>query len=153
VVPSVVATPPATPPTGTTTTAAAGEVKQITKIAGIHNTSKPKKIDLDYVQLLTGPAAETAAAAHGDEVTNDYYVVNDNKKLRTFPVSKSVVVVLHPGEGAEYKHTFSFADFRTLYETSNEKVVGGRHYLIADSLFYVTMKNGVVTRIENLWTP
>jgi hypothetical protein len=153
VVPSVVATPPTTPATGATATASAAEVKQITKIAGINSTSKPKKIELDYVQLLTGPAAETAAAAHGDEVTNDYYVVNDSKKIKTFPVSKSVVVVLHPGEGAEYKHTFSLAEFKTLYETSNEKVVAGRHYLVADSLFYVTIKNGVITHIENLWTP
>jgi hypothetical protein len=41
----------------------------------------------DLACYYTGPIAETIAAGRGDEVNNDYYVVNDNPTLRTVPVA------------------------------------------------------------------
>jgi hypothetical protein len=42
---------------------------------------------------LTGAAAASAAKAHGQTVEDDYFIVNDNKLIRTFPVATTVTVV------------------------------------------------------------
>jgi len=49
-------------------------------------------VTMDQAEFLTGKAAAAAATAHGDESPppNDYYIVNDNRQLRTFPIAKSV---------------------------------------------------------------
>jgi len=49
----------------------------------------------DRAILLTGPAAGAASAAHGGEspVPNDYYIQNDNPRLRDVPVRDDVTVV------------------------------------------------------------
>jgi hypothetical protein len=49
----------------------------------------------DRAILLTGPAADAASAAHGGEspVPNDYYIQNDNPRLRDLPVRDDVSVV------------------------------------------------------------
>lgn len=49
----------------------------------------------DRAILLTGPAADAASAAHGGEspVPNDYYIQNDNPRLRDIPVRDDVTVV------------------------------------------------------------
>jgi hypothetical protein len=49
----------------------------------------------DRAILLTGPAADAASAAHGGEspVPNDYYIQNDNSRLRDIPVRDDVTVI------------------------------------------------------------
>jgi hypothetical protein len=49
----------------------------------------------DRAIYLTGPAADAASAAHGGEspVPNDYYIQNDNPRLRDVPVRDDVTVV------------------------------------------------------------
>ena len=63
-------------------------------------------IDADYIQFFTGDEATEAAKKHHDADTsydekgkitsiiadNDYYIVNDNKKIRTLPLSKNVKI-------------------------------------------------------------
>jgi hypothetical protein len=51
------------------------------------------KLTFDRATLLTGKAAAAAAKAHGQQVDDDYFIVNDNPLIRTFPLSPSVVVV------------------------------------------------------------
>jgi hypothetical protein len=41
----------------------------------------------DLACYYVGAAAESEAASRGDEVNNDYYVVNDNPTLRTLPLA------------------------------------------------------------------
>jgi hypothetical protein len=43
-------------------------------------------VDFDLACYYVGAAAEQTAASRGDEVNNDYYVVNDNPALRTINV-------------------------------------------------------------------
>jgi hypothetical protein len=105
----------------------------------------------DYVQFLTGSAALKAAKAHGDTVDNDYYVVNDNKKLRTFPLSSGVVIQLHPGSGPTYSRYFTIDEFKTLLEDGTA-TYGGKYYT-GNGMYYIDVKNGQVTRIETLWVP
>lgn len=51
-------------------------------------------VTVDYAEILNGDAAAAAATAHGDESPppNDYYIVNDNPKLREFPADKNLTV-------------------------------------------------------------
>lgn len=44
-------------------------------------------LGLDLACFYVGPAAEAEAASRGDEVNNDYYVVNDNPAVRTLTVA------------------------------------------------------------------
>lgn len=64
-----------------------GYLKTVTTVAGA------TKLTFDRATLLTGAAAASAAKAHGQTVEDDYFIVNDNPLIRTFPVSPSVVVV------------------------------------------------------------
>jgi hypothetical protein len=44
-------------------------------------------ISFDLACYYVGAAAEAEAASRGDEVNNDYYVVNDSPQVRTLPVA------------------------------------------------------------------
>jgi hypothetical protein len=59
--------------------------------------AKPGAIYLrfDRAVLLTGKAADAASAAHGGEspVPNDYYIQNDNPRLRDLAIANQVTVV------------------------------------------------------------
>jgi hypothetical protein len=45
------------------------------------------QVTFDLACFYSGPAAEDAAATRGDEVVNDYYVVDDNPGQRTIQVA------------------------------------------------------------------
>jgi hypothetical protein len=110
-------------------------------------------LNCDYVQFLTGAAAEKAAKKHGDTVENDYYVVNDNAAKRTIPVAAGVTIVLHPGDGPQFKRVFTLAQFEDLMDNTSA-TYGGRTYMwSSDTTYYVNVKNGKITRIENQWVP
>jgi hypothetical protein len=110
-------------------------------------------LTFDYVQFLTGAAATKAAAAHGDTVENDYYVANDNTKLRTFPVSSAIVIKLHPGDGPELSRNFTFAEFKSLMAGGSATYGGKTYDWSAETTYYINVKNGEVTRVENQWVP
>ncbi|GGH57448.1 hypothetical protein HNQ91_000219 [Filimonas zeae] len=75
-------------------------------------------IDADYIQFLMGKAAVTAARKKGDaeplvrngdttwSVPNDYYILNENRKIRTLALQPGfrLVTVKQPGDvpGVEY---------------------------------------------------
>jgi hypothetical protein len=126
------------------------EATFITK-AGVANGSPT--LTFDYVQFLTGAAAMKAAAAHGDTVENDYYVANDNTKLRTFPVAAAVVIKLHPGDGPELSRNFTVAEFKSLISGGSATYGGKTYDWSAETTYYINVKNGKVTRVENQWVP
>jgi hypothetical protein len=45
------------------------------------------ELSFDLACYFVGAAAEAEAARRGDEVNNDYYVVNDNPQSRTLPLA------------------------------------------------------------------
>jgi hypothetical protein len=57
--------------------------------------TSPVRLSFDQAEFLTGAAANEAAAAHGEQtpVPNDYYIVNDNPRLRTRTVAGDAVVL------------------------------------------------------------
>jgi hypothetical protein len=107
----------------------------------------------DYVQFLTGQAAEKAAKKQGDTVENDYYVVNENSLKRTISVAAGVTIVLHPGDGPQFKRVFTLAQFEDLMDNTSA-TYGGRTYMWSnDTIYYINVKNNKITRIENQWVP
>jgi hypothetical protein len=94
--------------------------------------------EFDLAQLLTGAAAEAAAAERGDEVNNDYYIVNDNPRLRTLIAEGDTVVQVLEGGTPDLIDT-NVADFAV--ERS------------PDAGFWVTIEDGIVTEIEQQFVP
>ncbi len=86
--------PPAEEPAKATDTAAKNE-RQYSFVREVSAGSQPT-IVADYAQFLTGSAAAAAAAADGGESPppNDYYVLNENPKLRTLKVKPGISVKL-----------------------------------------------------------
>jgi hypothetical protein len=106
----------------------------------------------DYVQFLTGSDAIKAATAHGDTVENDYYVVNDNPKLRTFPVASGVTIKLHPGDPSSSR-IFTFSEFKALMGSGTATYGGQVYDWNSQQTYYINVNNGKVTRVENVWVP
>lgn len=76
-------------------------------IIGVIQKNDTNFIDADYIQYLTGQAAIDAAIKHHEadtfktvdgkihvDVPNDYFIVNDNKKIRRLPIDKNCVIDL-----------------------------------------------------------
>lgn len=69
----------------------------------------PLLLTFDLAYFYTGAEANTQASAHGDEVPvpNDVYIVNDNAKLRQYPIASTVTVkYIPPGVSALKKGDF-----------------------------------------------
>jgi hypothetical protein len=90
---SPTASPVASRPT-TSPTASPSLTTDFGFFAGVEQATAPVRLKWDRATFLTGEAANKAAAAHGDEtpVPNDYYIVNDNPKLRVLVLASTVDV-------------------------------------------------------------
>lgn len=98
----------------------------------------PIAVDVDYVQMLTGKAAIAAAIKRGDTdtsfddkgkildvyVPNDYYMVNDNTKIRRLVFSKQAAIIF-------------------LRSSPN----------IKESLFELNIKNDTIIRCKEVYLP
>jgi hypothetical protein len=116
----------------------------------LHAADLPgRTLTVDVIQFLTGQAARDAYQAdHPDDPDgppNDYYLLNVNPRLRTLPVAADVeveLVLLHLGEGADLKPSS--------WERLLDDLAGAPsdQDLISYSPFWLTLDDGVVTRIE-----
>ncbi|MHB9004131.1 MAG: hypothetical protein ACYC6C_08705 [Coriobacteriia bacterium] len=110
------------------------------------------RLTVDYAQILGGAEAATAATAHGDESPppNDYYIVNDNTKLREFPVDTklTVSVVSQPGGGVVTEgYGMPFGQwYDVLSGMSANDFVTGRPY-------WITIKGGTIVAIQEQFLP
>ena len=146
--PAVVPKPPKPNPDANDVTHQATFIKKTGVADGGDHT-----MTFDYVQFLTGAAAVKAAAAHGDTADNDFYVLNENPKLRTFPVSSGVLIKLHPSNGPGFSRIFTLDEFESLI-TDGPHTYGGNNYgWSAEQTYYINIKHGKVTRVENQWSP
>ena len=72
--------------------------KQFGYIKKVYESGSKTYLVVDYAQMLTGAAADSAAVAAGEiaageHVPNDYFIKNTNPKLRTFRISPSVKII------------------------------------------------------------
>ena len=71
-------------------------------------------VEFDLIQFLTGDEATAAYVEdHPDDPggpPNDYYIVNDNPRLRRLPVAENVEVTVLDWEGGFQPQVIAFAD-------------------------------------------
>ncbi|GAA3335214.1 hypothetical protein GCM10020358_02580 [Amorphoplanes nipponensis] len=104
-------------------------------------------VSMDLVEFLTGEAAAKAwqkkyPDSGQDTPDNDYFIVNDNTKLRKLPLSPDVVVKAVGKAGPGTEDTITVAAIPKHYGT-----------LLNGTLFWFTVKKGEVTRIEEQFLP
>ena len=103
----------------------------------------------DRAILLNGDAADAASAAHGGEspVPNDYYIQNDNPRLRDLAIANQITVVgSQQLTGSPGPKPISLKALLTFVHNGGPQV--------AATPFHLTYNdNGLVTRIEEQYVP
>ena len=128
-----------------------GYIKKVTEKSG------KDFLVIDYAQWLTDKAASKAATedgfiARGQEVENDYYIRNNNPKLRTFEIDPSVKITMKTWKmdqtGQVGPKSITLAQFKNIYTSadSNSEVLTGAPY-------WIELKNNKVTSITEQYIP
>ena len=137
--------------TGTETRSSTQE--QYTYIVRIFQKGDIIFLDADYIQYLTGEAAiEAAKKAHQADtlktedgkthisVPNDYFIVNENNKIRQLPLAKDCVfdLIINPGR------------VNPIADNSLKSL----QIIFKESPFILTLNDsGVVVKIKELFVP
>jgi hypothetical protein len=110
-------------------------------------------IGVDVAEWLTGNEAVAAATERGDEVTDDYYIVNDDTTSLTLPIAPDVELVLLDWNRccAETFHG-DLATFATAVSEQRDVTDGDLVYR-GTSSWWVTVRDGLVVRIEEQFRP
>jgi hypothetical protein len=164
------ATPTPTVPVGTisiqtepTTSPAANEPAPTTPKAELEDGRHfgyIKRVDFqtstavfDLAYLLKGEEANQAAAARGfpTPVDNDYFVVNDNPKLRTLALSSGLQILLINWERC--CDTFFLADPHRFQASFHRKHFSGGNYMGPYAPYWLTVENGQVVKIQEQYQP
>jgi hypothetical protein len=110
------------------------------------------RLTVDYAQMLTGAEAAAAATAAGDESPppNDYYIVNENPRLRSFPVDPSLTVrMTSTAEGTLPEgYDMAFGEWFDAYSG-----MSGAFPAIRDVPYWITIENGTIIAIEEQYLP
>jgi hypothetical protein len=157
---SVVASPMTTPRGSGSPTPSGSPViedgKNFAFVKAVDASANPPTMTYDLAYFLTGDAATQAAKDHGDEVPppNDYYIVNDNSRLRTVPLAPDARLVL-----LDWKHccdqTFEgvLADFADAINGGQKVTVGEDTYMGRLSPYWLIARDGQIVRIEEQYLP
>ena len=128
--------PPSTRLTGT---------DEFGRLVAVRGTADGLEVDVDRVDMLGGAEAEAAAAARGQDVSNDYFLVNDNPRLRTYRVSPEAVVwgsiMLHRTVEAA---RVPLHDLLAFVRAAPEDDL---------TLFHLDVEDGVVVGVEEQYRP
>lgn len=108
-------------------------------------------LEVDYIQFLTGDEAAAAAAARGDESPppNDYYIVNENARLRRFAVQDGIsvnVVVNDDGTSEPGGRTMPLSDWILRLE-------GPTAEAFMSGFYWLTVSGETITTIEQQYLP
>jgi hypothetical protein len=108
------------------------------------------QLRFDLAYFLTGDEATKAAKEHGDEYPppNDYYIVNDNPKLRWLPVSGSVKVKYIPNEQCCDLMPGNFDAWTEAVNETNQTDYAGKL-----APWWITVSGGQIMKIEQQYLP
>jgi hypothetical protein len=123
-------------------------------IESVDPASRTTVFDLAY--FLMGEEANDAAAEHGDEVPvpNDYYIVNDNPKLRTIDIADDAeLVLLDWNRCCDETFAGEVDAFARAFDEGSSIKAGGFVYQGPLSPYWLTVQDGVVVRIEEQYLP
>jgi hypothetical protein len=110
----------------------------------------------DLAYFLTGEEANQASEERGGEnpVPNDYYIVNDNPRLRTLALSSDLEILLLDWDRCCDRFVDTdLDDFAAAIEADDLVRIDGRLYYGSLSPYWVTVEGGVVTGIEEQYLP
>ncbi len=105
---------------------------------------------LDYAQMLSGEEAARAAEEAGDESPppNDYYIVNENPRLRTFTIPADADVTLtttHDGLTGD-PYTITADEWATMFIDDDPPA-------IRDVPYWATVRGDTILEIEEQYLP
>ncbi|MBI3648944.1 MAG: hypothetical protein HY240_09385 [Actinobacteria bacterium] len=109
-----------------------------------------QQMHFDLAYFLTGDAATQAAKDHGDEhpPPNDYYIVNDNPKLRWLPLSPGVKVRYIPADKCCDLVMGNLDAFAASINGTAMTDYSGRQVP-----WWITVKGGQIVKIEQQYLP
>ena len=106
------------------------------------------RVRFDLAYLYTGAKAASEAAERGDEVTDGYYIVNDNPRLRTLPIADDVEVEYVPVDNCcELRSGDIDAWLEAVLATNPTDYAG------TNVPWWITVEGGEITRIEEQYLP
>jgi hypothetical protein len=106
------------------------------------------RVRFDLAYFFRGERAEREAAERGDEVVSDYYIVNDNARLRTLRVADDVEVEYIPvTQCCELQPGDIDAWVEAVLEASPTDYPG------TNAPWWLTVEGGEITRIEQQYLP
>jgi hypothetical protein len=116
-------------------------------------TAQPRVIVFDLAYLLSGDEANQAAADRGMEmpVPNDYFIVNDNPRLRQLPAAPGLRILLL--DWTNCCETMFRADPQLFQESFDQKKYPAGNYKGTFSGYWLTVKGGTVTKVEEQYFP
>jgi hypothetical protein len=122
-------------------------------IRSVDLSSQTPTLVFDLAYFLTGDEANEAAAEHGDEtpVPNDYYIVNDNPRLRTLPLDPNVRIELV--DWANCCDTVFLGDLQPFAASFEETSYPSGPYKGKFSPYWLIVEHGVVVEIEEQFLP
>ncbi len=111
----------------------------------------PDRMTFDLAEFLTGDAAAEAATEHGDESPppNDYYIVNDNPRLRTLAIAPDAELRIL--DWADCCSSFVAGDLGLLADALAHGDPTGTYR--PSSPFWITVSGGVIVTIEEQYLP
>jgi hypothetical protein len=127
-------------------------------IKKVDTSSDPVTITYDLAYLLTGDDAIKAAEDHGDEVPppNDYYIVNDNPRLRTVELSPTArIAVFDWNTCCDTTFNASVDEFAQAVDAGKQQTTVGDGHLLNGRLspYWLYARHGAVVRIEEQFLP
>lgn len=100
-------------------------------------------LEIDYIQWLTGDAAEKAMREDGEcpksgecIVLDDYYIRNVNPLIRTFEISPDVEIFMQtygagePGGDISWNQPISFNQFRSIFDANRKPHLKNVPYIV-----------------------
>lgn len=121
-------------------------------IQSVDITTVPYTMVFDLAYFLTGQEAIDAAKEHGDEYPppNDYYVVNDNPKLRTLPFGPEITITIVNWENCCDSIPGVLEPFVEAFQKKKPPL---GNYRGTFSGYWLTVKGGEVVAIEEQYLP
>jgi hypothetical protein len=145
-------TPTPSPSAGPTPSPAIEDGRHFTFLSAIA-IGDPTTITFDLAYFLTGDEAAEAAAERGDESPppNDYYIINDNPKLRTVPVAEDAELrILDWADCCDGFITGSIDELAAAMASGEDPYGGVYRYT---SPFWLTVEDGQIVLIEEQYLP
>jgi hypothetical protein len=122
-------------------------------IKAVELETSPATLEFDLAYLLKGDEANQEAAKRGypTPVDNDYFIVNDNPRLRTLPLAESVKIRLL--DWKQCCETFFIANLQRFAASFELEQYPAGNYRGTFSAYELTIENGGVVEIDEHYFP